>query len=120
VIAKVKETIPNKPIRYVVNTHVHFDHSGGLRAYVDEGATVVTHEANRSFYEQAWAAPRTLNPDRMARSGKTAMFDVVTGGRKQLDGTHPIEIHEITGNGHNDAYLTRIPSASTRTSSGSG
>ena len=42
VIAKAKELIPNKPIRYVVNTHVHFDHSGGLRTFVDEGATVVT------------------------------------------------------------------------------
>ena len=67
VIAKVKETIPNKPIRYVINTHVHFDHSGGLRTFVDEGATVVTHAMNRPYYEQAWAAPRTLNPDRLAQ-----------------------------------------------------
>jgi hypothetical protein len=68
VIAKVKETIPNKPIRYIINTHAHFDHSGGLRTYVDEGATVVTHEANRPFYEQAWAAPRTLMADMLAKS----------------------------------------------------
>ena len=72
VIAKVKETIPNKPIRYLVNTHVHFDHSGGLRTYVDEGATIVTHELNKPYYEQAWAAPRTLNPDRLAKSQKAA------------------------------------------------
>ena len=38
VIAAVKAAIPNKPIRYLVNSHVHFDHSGGLRTYVDEGA----------------------------------------------------------------------------------
>ena len=67
VIAKVKETIPNKPIRYLVNTHVHFDHSGGLRTYVDEGATIVTHALNKPYYEQAWAAPRTLNPDLLAQ-----------------------------------------------------
>ena len=47
VIAAVKAAIPNKPIRYLVNSHVHFDHSGGLRTYVDEGATIVTHQANR-------------------------------------------------------------------------
>lgn len=106
VIAKVKETIPNKPIRYIVNTHVHFDHSGGLRTYVDEGATVVTHEANRRFYEQAWAAPRTLNPDRLARSRKEATFEVVSGGKHTLtDGRRTIEIHEIAGSGHNDGYL---------------
>jgi glyoxylase-like metal-dependent hydrolase (beta-lactamase superfamily II) len=105
VIAKVKETIPNKPIRYVVNTHVHFDHSSGLRAYVDEGATVVTHALNQPYYEQAWAAPRTLNPDRLARSGKTATFERVTGKHVLTDGKRSIEIHEIAGNGHNDAFL---------------
>ncbi len=105
VIAKVKETIPNKPIRYVINTHVHFDHSGGLRPYVDEGATVVTHALNRPYYEQAWAAPRTLNPDRLAKSGKSATFETVTRLHVLTDGKRPIEIHEITGNGHNDAFL---------------
>jgi len=63
VINKAKELVPNKPIRYVINTHVHFDHSGGLRPFVAEGATVVTAEAARPFYEAAWANPRTLNPD---------------------------------------------------------
>ena len=67
-----RRRFPNKPIRYLINTHVHFDHSGGLRTYVDEGATIVTHEMNKPYYEQAWAAPRTLNPDRLAQSKKTA------------------------------------------------
>jgi glyoxylase-like metal-dependent hydrolase (beta-lactamase superfamily II) len=75
VIAKVKATIPDKPIKYMVNTHVHFDHSGGLRTYVDEGATIVTHALNKPYYERAWAAPRTLNPDLMAKSNKTATFE---------------------------------------------
>ena len=34
-IEKLKEVVPNKPIKYLVNTHVHFDHSGGLRTFVD-------------------------------------------------------------------------------------
>ena len=105
VIAKVKETIPNKPIRYIINTHAHFDHSGGLRTYVDEGATVVTHEANRPFYEQAWAAPRTLMADMLAKSMKAATFETVTGLHELTDGRRSIQIHEITGNGHNDAFL---------------
>ena len=75
VIAKVKETIPNKPIKYLINTHVHFDHSGGLRTWVDEGATIVTHEMNKPYYEKAWAAPHTLNPDKLAQSKKTATFE---------------------------------------------
>lgn len=105
VIARVKSTIPNKPIRYVINTHVHFDHSGGLRTYVDEGATVVTQAANRQYYEKAWAAPKTLSPDRLARSKKSATFETVTGKHVLTDGRRPIEIYEIAGNGHNDAFL---------------
>ena len=104
VIAKAKETIPNKPIRYVVNTHVHFDHSGGLRTYVAEGATVVTHEMNRPYYEQAWSAPRTLNPDTLAKATKPPAFETFKDKHVLTDGKRSIEIHHIAGNGHNDAF----------------
>jgi glyoxylase-like metal-dependent hydrolase (beta-lactamase superfamily II) len=68
VIAEVKRTIPGKPIRYLVNTHHHWDHLGGTRTYVAEGATVVTHESNRNYYERVVFAPRTqvLQPDRLS------------------------------------------------------
>jgi glyoxylase-like metal-dependent hydrolase (beta-lactamase superfamily II) len=105
VIAKVKETIPNKPIRYVINTHHHFDHSGGLRSYVDEGATVVTHQMNKPYYEQAWSAPRTLNPDRLAQSKKAATFETVNDKHVLTDGRRSIEVHHLAGNGHNDGFL---------------
>jgi glyoxylase-like metal-dependent hydrolase (beta-lactamase superfamily II) len=105
VIAKVKETIPNKPIRYVINTHVHFDHSGGLRPYVAEGATVVTHEMNKEYYEKAWEAPRTINPDRLAKANREPMFETVTDKHVLTDGRRMIEIHKIAGSGHNDAFL---------------
>jgi glyoxylase-like metal-dependent hydrolase (beta-lactamase superfamily II) len=104
VIAKVKETIPNKPIKYLVNSHVHFDHSGGVRTFVDEGATIVTHEANKSYYEKAWAAPRTINPDKMAQSNKMAMFETFADKHVLTDGSRTIEIHKIAGGGHNDAF----------------
>jgi glyoxylase-like metal-dependent hydrolase (beta-lactamase superfamily II) len=104
VIAKAKELVPNKPIKYLINTHHHFDHSGGLRTYVDEGATIVTHEANKPYYEQAWSAPRTLNPDRMAKSGKTATFETFGDKHVLTDGRRTIEIHKIAGSGHNDAF----------------
>ncbi|WP_295684700.1 MBL fold metallo-hydrolase, partial [uncultured Nevskia sp.] len=110
VIGKVHELIPGKPIRYLINTHAHFDHAGGLRAYVDEGATIVTHARNRSYYEKAWAAPRTLNPDRLAASNKAASFETFTDLHLLDDGTRKIEIHPIAGNGHNDAFaLVYLP-----------
>lgn len=68
VIAEIKKVIPNKPIRYLVNTHHHFDHLGGVRTYSAEGATVVTHDLNRGFYETLVLVPqvRTLMPDRLS------------------------------------------------------
>jgi glyoxylase-like metal-dependent hydrolase (beta-lactamase superfamily II) len=111
VIAEVKKQIPNKPIRYLVNTHHHFDHSGGLRTYVDEGATIVTHQINRAFYERTFAAPRTLNPDRLAASMKKATLETVTdllvlADSKVIgDNTRTIELHRIRDNTHNDGIL---------------
>lgn len=110
VIAKVKEIIPNKPIKYLVNTHAHFDHSGGLRTYVDEGATIVTAQQNQPYYGQVWAAPRTLNADRLANSNRTASFETFSDKHVLSDGKRVIEIHSIAGNGHNDAFaLVYLP-----------
>jgi glyoxylase-like metal-dependent hydrolase (beta-lactamase superfamily II) len=105
VIAKAKELMPQKPVRFVINTHHHWDHSGGLRPYVDEGATIVTHEINRAFYEKAWAAPRTLNPDRLAQSKKKATFQTVGNLGRLTDGKRTIAVYPISGNNHNAGIL---------------
>jgi glyoxylase-like metal-dependent hydrolase (beta-lactamase superfamily II) len=47
VMAAAKQAIPNKPIRFVVNSHPHFDHASGLAAAVAEGATLLTHQQQR-------------------------------------------------------------------------
>jgi glyoxylase-like metal-dependent hydrolase (beta-lactamase superfamily II) len=105
VISEVKRIIPNKAIRYVVNTHHHFDHSGGLRTYVEEGATIVTHEINEGFYQRALVTPRTLNPARLAPAPNKPKIETV-GERKILgDGTRTLELHLIKGNPHNDGIL---------------
>src|SRR5438874_5827849 len=69
VIAETKRLIPGKQIRYVVNTHHHWDHSGGLRAAYAEGATIVTNELNKDFFERVLLVPqpRSLSPDRLSQ-----------------------------------------------------
>jgi glyoxylase-like metal-dependent hydrolase (beta-lactamase superfamily II) len=69
VIAEVKKTIPNKPIRYLVVTHHHFDHLGGVRTYAAEGATVITDERNKDYFQNVVLGPqsRTLEPDRLSQ-----------------------------------------------------
>jgi len=101
----MRKTVPSKPIRYVVNTHPHYDHAGGLRTYVAEGVTVVTHEASKAFYEQAWARPRTIEPDLLAKNPKPATFETVTDKKVMTDGSRTIELHYLQDSGHNTATL---------------
>ena len=68
VIAEVRRLVPNKPIRYVVNTHYHWDHSGGLRAFVAAGAQIVTHDGNVDYYNRVmFAGSRNLMPDTLSQ-----------------------------------------------------
>lgn len=105
VIDAVKKVIPNKPIKYIVNTHIHFDHAGGLRTYAAEGATIVTQRDNIPYFEQVWANPRTINPDRLARSGGKATFEGVLGSRMMTDGSRELVLYHYAGNMHNSGML---------------
>ena len=103
--AAIRTAVPAKPIRYVVNTHAHYDHAGGLRTYVAEGITVITHEGNKAFFEQAWARPRTVEPDALSSSPKPAMIETVGDKRVLSDGSRTIELHHLKDSGHNTATL---------------
>ncbi|HET7525933.1 MAG TPA: MBL fold metallo-hydrolase [Burkholderiaceae bacterium] len=105
VIDAVKALAPGKPIRYVINSHQHFDHAGGLRAAAAEGATIVTQAANVSYLERAFATPNAIAPDRLAASGRKASFMPVTDRAQLSDGTRTIDIHRITDSVHNDTFL---------------
>jgi glyoxylase-like metal-dependent hydrolase (beta-lactamase superfamily II) len=69
VIAEAERLVPGKVIQYVINTHHHFDHAGGLRTYLSQGTTIVTHETNKQYYIGILfhPGPRTLLPDRMSQ-----------------------------------------------------
>jgi glyoxylase-like metal-dependent hydrolase (beta-lactamase superfamily II) len=105
VLDAVKKTIPNKPIRYVINSHNHFDHSGGLRACVAEGATILTSTDNKPYYEKVWAMPHTLNPDRLAKAPKKPVVEAVADKRVLTDGTQILELHHLQGSNHTDTML---------------
>jgi glyoxylase-like metal-dependent hydrolase (beta-lactamase superfamily II) len=105
VMAEAKKLIPNKPIKYVINTHQHFDHSGGLRAYVAEGAIVVTHRINKPYYEKIWANPHTIAPDRLSQNPKKPKFETVADKKVMTDGNHVIELYHQQDLGHNDGML---------------
>lgn len=105
VIAAAKRLVPDKPIRYVMNTHQHFDHAGGLRAFAAEGVTIITHEINKPVFNRANAAPRKLRPDRLAQSGKKVALRTVTDKMVLRDDTRAVEIHHLRGSTHDDGLI---------------
>jgi glyoxylase-like metal-dependent hydrolase (beta-lactamase superfamily II) len=104
-IAAVKQLLPSKPIRYVVNTHQHFDHSGGVRGYVAAGIPVVTHEKNKPYWERILKDPFTLEPDRLARSARPPMIESVGEKRVLSDSSMTLELHHLQGNLHDETLL---------------
>src|SRR5262249_42920704 len=105
VVAKAKELRPNKPIKYVINTHHHFDHSGGIRTAIAEGATIITHEGNKQFIEAMASRPHTMTPDALSKSPKTAVVETVSDKRVLQDPTRTVEIYHMAGNAHSATML---------------
>jgi len=106
IIAETKKVIPNKPIRYGVISHHHFDHTSGLPAVVAEGITIVTPEVNKAFLTNALSQPRTLAPDSLSKSGKKPVVEGFTGDKKVFqDATRTLELHVIKGLPHADGLV---------------
>jgi glyoxylase-like metal-dependent hydrolase (beta-lactamase superfamily II) len=104
VLAEAKKLVPNKPVRYVLTTHHHFDHSGGLRTYVAEGATVVTHQSNVPYFEKSLIATSTLVPDTQSKSPQRPRLQGVSDKYVITDGKQTIEVYATGGDTHTNEY----------------
>jgi glyoxylase-like metal-dependent hydrolase (beta-lactamase superfamily II) len=106
VIDEIMRRIPDKPIRWVVTTHHHWDHLGGMRAYVHEGATVVTHQGNFGYYQEVLRArPWLLEPDRFSlfppeEWSEGYIFETLREKYILGDTTRLVELHHVQGLAH--------------------
>lgn len=110
VLAKIAETAPGKPVRYLVPTHYHSDHTGGLRTYIAKGVTILTTPGNRTFVEQLAKVEKTIRPDLLAREPRAARVETFTGSRVLDDGRRRLELHDIGPNPHvTEAVVAYLP-----------
>jgi glyoxylase-like metal-dependent hydrolase (beta-lactamase superfamily II) len=105
VIAKLAEVVPGKPIKSVVATHYHYDHSGGLRAHIASGATIYTTAGNRDFITKLAAAPHAIKPDALSRKPATPKVEVVSAKKQLGDAAHPVELYDVGPSPHVDEML---------------
>lgn len=104
-IDEIKDMYPNKPIRYVMVTHPHADHTAGLPVAVAEGATIITQANNVEFLDRALNTPRTLLDDALARNPQKVWVDSVDTKKVYTDGNMTVEMYHIYPAPHSNGLL---------------
>lgn len=112
VIEEVVKLIPNKPIRFVINSHQHFDHAAGLRAYMHIGSTIITSWRNFELYNRDFInyAPRTLKPDMVSLWPPTELaegyyYELVRENYVLTDNTRNLQVFYINPLQHAEGML---------------
>lgn len=109
IMAEAKKRWPAKPIRYVVNTHFHNDHSGGLRAYAAAGAVVVTGAVNKEHFEKVFHAPHTVHPDALQKHPRQAVIEAVSEKKVLSDDERSVEIHPVENSHAKGMLVVYLP-----------
>ena len=105
-IASARALRPAKPVDLVINTHHHFDHSGGLRAAMSQNLTIMTHEGNRDFYERhVFPGQHFISPDAQYTNPRPLRLVAVNDKHVIADSLRAIEVYSIEGNAHSGSML---------------
>lgn len=99
-LALIRATVPNKPIRYVVATHFHYDHIAGLRPYIAEGVTIITTPDAKPIIEQVAASRRSMYADALSRGPRAPRIETVGDHREFSDAINRVEIYNIGPSDH--------------------
>jgi len=110
VVKSIKARFPGKPIRYVIPTHHHLDHSGGIRALMAEGATMVVPFVAKDFYTRVAKSPHTRQSDTLEQSRRAVVIEAFGGAARVLtDGSRRVELHPMPTSHAEDIVVVYLP-----------
>lgn len=104
VIDAAKAKYPGKKVTHLVLTHHHMDHTGGMRTYVAEGATVIVPAPVKAYFEQVVKAPHAVSPDALAKQARAATIQEVAETMTLRDDSIQINLYNIP-NPHSEGML---------------
>jgi glyoxylase-like metal-dependent hydrolase (beta-lactamase superfamily II) len=113
VINEIAKRWPDKPIRYVVATHAHDDHIGGLRAYAAEGATIISSEAGLNEVKHILNSSHNLRPDSFQiNPPEHVAIETVSDNEKMslTDGNRSLDIYTVNNTHSDDMLAVYLPS----------
>jgi glyoxylase-like metal-dependent hydrolase (beta-lactamase superfamily II) len=103
VIDAAKARYPGKPIKYLVLTHHHMDHTGGMRTFVAEGATLLVPSQSIEYFEKVLKYPHTIVPDELTKNPKPLKIYGIFENQTIRDETAEVRLLNFATGGEADA-----------------